>query len=338
MSRPLSISSSPHVRTDMDTQKIMLWVIIALIPAGIAGAYFFGPRVFAVIAASVASCVAAEYVWQKGAGQRVAVGDLSAVVTGVLIAYNCPPTVPLWMPAIGGAFAMIIVKHFFGGIGQNIVNPALAARAMMLISWPGAMTTWAVPRPGAFEWLGADAVTGATPLVSFHVDHAVKGFDMISSATVAGERVESVLSLCDAFIGNIGGCIGETSALAILIGFAILLAKKIISWRIPAVYLAVVAVLSLAFGRSAAPLMDLCIGGLMLGAVFMATDYTTSPMSAKGQIIYAVGCGVLTILIRAFGAYPEGVSFSILIMNVVVPVIDRYTAPRILGEAKSRVH
>lgn len=337
MSNPLVVSSSPHIRTELNTQKIMMWVIIALVPAGIASIYFFGTRVIAVMASAIIACVAAEYVWQKGSGQQVTVDDLSAVVTGLLIAYNCPPTVPLWMPAIGGVFAMIIIKHFFGGIGQNIVNPALAARAMMLISWPGAMTTWAKPIAGQFSWLATDAATSATPLALVNSFEKLEGaIDAVTYATPNGHA--SILSFINAFCGNIGGCLGETSAIALLIGFGILLAKKIISWRIPVVYIVTVAVLSLLLGRSCGPLIEICIGGLMLGAIFMATDYTTSPMSAKGQIIYAVGCGVLTILIRAFGAYPEGVSFSILIMNVVVPVIDRYTAPRILGEAKSRVH
>lgn len=321
----------------MDTQKIMLWVIIALIPAGVAGLYFFGVRVLAVMAAAVIACVVSEYVWQKASGQPITTSDLSAVVTGLLIAYNCPSSVPLWMPALGGVFAMIVIKHFFGGIGQNIVNPALAARAMMLISWPGDMTTWPVPQQGNFAWIAADATTGATPLAMINTADVINAsVDAVTYATPNGRG--TLITLMDAFMGNVGGCLGETSALALLIGFVILLAKGIISWRIPVIYTVTVAVLSVLLGRSCGPAIEVCVGGLMLGAIFMATDYTTSPMTAKGQIVFAIGCGILTAVIRAFGAYPEGVSFSILIMNVAVPIIDRFTAPRILGEAKSRVH
>lgn len=302
----------------MDTRKIMAWVIGALAPAGVAGTYFLGTRSLAVIAVCIASCMIAEYVWQKGTKQPVALSDLSAVVTGLLLAYNLPPTIPLWMAVCGSAFAMIIVKHFFGGLGQNILNPALAGRAMMLICWPVAMTTWTV-----------QGVSGATPL------NTIKALDALSGPSV-GKFLNFLPSIQDAFIGNIGGCIGETSALALLIGGGALIAKGIISWRIPVVYIATVAVLSVVFGRSGGPLVEILSGGLMLGAFFMATDYTTSPMTAKGQYIFAFGCGLITSLIRAFGGYPEGVSYSILIMNLTVPIIDRMTMPRILGEAKNR--
>lgn len=304
----------------MDTRKIMAWVIAALVPAGFAGTYFLGVRSLAVMAVCIVSCVAAEFVWQKGTKQPVTIDDLSAVVTGLLLAYNVPPTVPLWMVACGGAFAMIIAKHFFGGLGQNIVNPALAGRAMMLICWPVAMTTWMI-----------QGVSGPTPLAT------IKALDALADASAGGELLTQLPTSLYAFVGNIGGCIGETSALAILIGGGILIAKGIISWRIPVVYIATVAVLSVVFGRSGGPLLEILSGGLMLGAFFMATDYTTSPMTAKGQIIFAFGCGLITTLIRAFGGYPEGVSYSILIMNLTVPIIDRMTMPRILGEAKSRV-
>jgi len=208
---------------------------------------------------------------------------------------------------------MIIVKHFFGGLGQNIMNPALAGRAMMLICWPVAMTTWTV-----------QGVSGPTPLA------LMKGLDSLSGATA--DKVTGITA--DLFIGRIGGCIGETSALALLIGGGILIAKGIISWRIPVVYIAVVAAMSVVCGRAAGPLVEILTGGLFLGAFFMATDYATSPMTAKGQYIFALGCGVITGLIRAFGGYPEGVSYSILIMNLAVPLIDRVTTPRVLGEVK----
>lgn len=308
MNRLLVVASSPHIRSELSTQKIMGWVLVALAPAGLAGAYFLGVRSLLVVAACVIACCAAEAVWQKGMKLPVTVSDLSAAVTGVLLGYNLPPTIPIWMAVCGSLFAMIIVKHFFGGLGQNIINPALAGRAMMLICWPVAMTTWTI-----------HGVTGPTPLA------ILKG---------TAETGGTLPSVTDLFIGNVGGCIGETSAIALLIGGAILIWKGIISWRIPVVYVATVAVMAVVCGRQAGPLYEILTGGLMLGAIFMATDYTTSPMTAKGQIIFAFGCGIIASLIRAFGGYPEGVSYSILIMNLTVPLIDRVTVPRILGEAK----
>jgi electron transport complex protein RnfD len=292
----------------MDTARIMSWVLIALAPAGLAGVFFLGARSILVAAVCVISCVVVEAVWQKLSKQKITVSDLSAAVTGLLLAYNVPPTIPLWMVVCGSAFAMIIVKHFFGGLGQNIVNPALAGRVMMLICWPVAMTTWTL-----------HGVSGPTPLA------LLKGVDGISGAT-------ALPSLMDVLIGNTGGCIGEISALALLLGGGVLFFKGIISWRIPVTYIATVAAMSAVFGRSGGPLFEIMTGGLMLGAIFMATDYTTSPMTPKGQFIFAFGCGLLTALIRTFGGYPEGVSYSILIMNTIVPIIDRMTAPRIFGE------
>lgn len=305
MERLLAISSSPHIHAEQDTRKIMAWVLVALAPAGLAGVYFFGVRAAAVMAVCVAACVISEYLWQKRFKRDATVCDLSAAVTGLLLAYNLPPTIPFWMAAVGSVFAIIVVKQFFGGIGQNIMNPALAGRAMMLTSWPVPMTTWTL-----------DGISGATPLAMIK-----DGFGDIPS-------------LADVFIGRVGGCIGETSALALLIGFVILLAKGIIKWHIPVIYVAVVAALTAAFGRSAGPVYEICAGGLMLGAIFMATDYTTSPMTVKGQVLFAVGCGILTSLIRTFGGYPEGVSYSIIIMNLTVPLIDKAIRPRVFGEVK----
>lgn len=295
----------------------MAWVLAALAPAGLAGMYFLGARSLLVVAVCVVACVATEAIWQKGTKQPITVSDLSAAVTGVLLAYNLPPTIPLWMAVCGSVFAMVIAKHFFGGLGQNIVNPALAGRAMMLICWPVAMTTWTI-----------HGVTGPTPLAILK-----NGAEAVSGATNSG-ALGALPSLVDVFIGNVGGCIGETSALALLVGGAALIAKGIISWRIPVVYVATVAVMSVLCGRAAGPLYEILAGGLMLGAFFMATDYTTSPMTPKGQIIFAFGCGIIASLIRSFGGYPEGVSYSILIMNLAVPLIDRATVPHILGEAK----
>ena len=306
MERLLAVSSSPHIHAQQDTKAIMAWVLAALAPAGLAGIYFFGLRAAAVMAVCVASCKISEYIWQRLAQQTVTVGDLSAAVTGLLLAYNLPPSIPFWMAAVGSVFAIVVVKQFFGGIGCNIVNPALAGRAFMVSSWPVSMTSWTV-----------DGVSGATPLA------------MIKEGSIA-----DLPGIYDVFIGNIGGCIGETSAAALLIGFAILLYKGIINWHIPVVYIGTVAALTAALGRPAGPLYEVITGGLFLGAIFMATDYTTSPMTKKGQVIFAFGCGLLTTLIRVFGGYPEGVSYSILIMNLTVPLIDKFARPRIFGEVK----
>lgn len=305
MERLLVLSSSPHIHSKQSTRSIMGWVLAALAPAGLSGVYFLGLRAALVMAVCVAACVASEYVWQRLARQSSTAGDLSAAVTGLLLAYNLPPSIPFWMAAVGSIFAIIVVKQFFGGIGQNIVNPALAGRAMMLTSWPVAMTNWTL-----------DGVSCATPLAIIK-----EGFSVLPP-------------LSDLLVGRVGGCIGETSSLALLLGFVLLLMKDIVKWHVPMIYIAVVAALSVAFGRPAGPLYEICAGGLLLGAFFMATDYTTSPISTKGQVIFAVGCGVLTMLIRAFGGYPEGVSYSIIIMNLTVPLIDKFTRPRIFGEVK----
>ena len=309
MTDRLVVASSPHIHSPLDTRKIMGLVLAALAPAGLAGICFLGLRSLLVILTCVISCVGSEYAWQYLRGRRQTVSDLSAAVTGLLLAYNLPPTIPLWMAVCGSLFAIVIVKQFYGGLGCNIVNPALAGRAMMLISWPVAMTTWTV-----------HGVSGATPL-----------------ALMKAEAAKDVPPLLNLLIGNVGGCIGETSVLALLLGGAFLMWKGIISWRIPAAYILTTAALGPVFGHTGGLLMpsfyEAAAGGLMLGAIFMATDYTTSPVTEKGQFIFALGCGFLTALIRTWGGYPEGVSYSILMMNLTVPLIDRATAPRILGAA-----
>ena len=284
----------------------MGWVLAALAPVGIAGVYFFGHRAAEVMAVCVVSCVAFEYLWERGTKRTVTVGDLSAAVTGLLLAYNLPPTIPFWMAVLGSLFAIIVVKQFFGGLGCNIVNPALAGRAMMLTSWPVPMTTWTL-----------DGVSGATPLA------------MIKAGTL-----DNLPGLRDVFLGSVGGCIGETSALALLIGFAILLYKDIIKWHVPVIYVAVVAALCALFGRPVPPYYEILTGGLFLGAIFMATDYTTTPITLRGQMIFAAGCGLLTALIRTWGGYPEGVSFSILFMNLLTPLLDKALRPKVFGEVK----
>ncbi len=305
----LTVSTSPHIHSDFTTRKIMSMVIAALAPAGIVGIYFLGIRALLVIIACIAASVLSEYLWQKIMKQKSTVGDLSAVLTGLLIAYNLPPTIPLHMAICGCVFAIIVVKQFYGGIGCNIVNPALAARAMMLISWPVAMTTWTL-----------NGISGATPL----------------SGMKAG-MISDMPSCWNLLVGNMGGCIGETCGVLLILGGAYLVWENVISWRIPVVYIFTAAILSGIFnhGGDAHFMYEIFTGGLLLGAIYMATDYTTSPMTAKGQYIYAFGCGLLTALIRTWGGYPEGVSFSILIMNVAVPLIDKYTEPRILGAPKS---
>lgn len=310
------VCSSPHIRDNTTTRKIMRDVIIALLPATIAGVYFFGLRALGVVLVTILSCMLSEYVARRGMKRENTLGDLSAVVTGLLLGLNLPPTMPLWIAAIGGVIAIVIVKQLFGGIGQNFMNPALAARVILLISWPVAMTNWVNPGP--------DAVSGATPLA------LLKG----------GEALGELPSYMDLFIGNVGGCIGETSAAAILIGALYLLAKRIISIEIPLTFIATVAFFTWVFGGSylfeGDAIFHLLAGGLMIGAFFMATDYATSPVTTKGRIIMGFGCGVLTFVIRLYTGYPEGVSFAIILMNIVVPLIDRYTIPKSFGGEKSR--
>ena len=317
----LTISSSPHVHSPVTTQTIMRDVLIALTPALIGSVYFFGLRALMVTLVSAAACVCFEWLWCRLMKQDNKTYDLSAAVTGVLLAFVCPPTIPYWIIILGDLFAIILVKMLFGGIGKNFVNPALAGRAFMF-SWPAAMSTWvkvgaqnAVPLFG-----GADIATAATPLSFMH------------------QKQLPDVSVLDAFLGNVGGCIGETSALLLLIGFLYLLIRKVLTLRIPVAYIGTVAVLAFLFpmGHDRMQWMayQLFTGGLMLGAIFMATDYVTSPVTHLGQIVYGVGCGVLTILIRYFGGYNEGVSYAILIMNCCVVLLDRIGRPTKFGAPK----
>ena len=317
----LTISSSPHVHSPVTTQTIMRDVLIALCPALIGSVYFFGFRALMVTLVSVSACVFFEWLWCKLMKQNCKVYDLSACVTGVLLAFVCPPTIPYWTIILGDLFAIILVKMLFGGIGKNIVNPALAGRAFMF-SWPMAMSTWVKV---GFEHAapiinGVDIVTEATPLAAMHQGQLPN------------------VTILDSFLGNIGGCIGETSALLLLIGFVYLLARKVITARIPLAYIGTVAVLSLLFpmGHDSLTWMgyQLFTGGLMLGAIFMATDYVTSPLTKLGQIVYGIGCGALTVLIRYFGGYNEGVSYAILVMNCCVVLLDRIGRPTKFGAPK----
>ena len=317
----LTISSSPHVHAPVTTKTIMRDVLIALLPALIGSVYFFGFRALTVTAVSAVAAFFFEKLYCRLMKQNDKTYDLSCLVTGVLLAFVCPPTIPYWMIIVGDAFAIILVKMLFGGIGKNIVNPALAGRAFMF-SWPVAMSTWVkVGFENAAPLFGsADIVTAATPLANMH------------------QKLMPADSLLDMFLGNVGGCIGETSVLLLLLGFGYLLLRKIISPRIPLAYIGTVAVLAFLFpmgnDRLAWTAAQLCGGGLMLGAIFMATDYVTSPLTKLGQIVYGVGCGALTVLIRYFGGYNEGVSYAILCMNLTVVLLDRLGRPVKFGAPK----
>ena len=306
----LTVASSPHIRGDFKTSRIMLDVVLALMPAVIVGVIVLGIRAAVVTLISVAAAVAAEWVYAKLTKTRNTVIDGSALVTGLLLALTLPHTVPYWQVALGSVFAIVIVKALCGGLGQNIFNPALAARAFLMVIFPVGLTR--------FE--GLDGVTAATPL-----------HHMVMPALPE----ESLMNM---FLGKCPGCIGEISALALLLGGAYLVFRKVISVRIPAAYLGTVAVLTLVFSKTDAPidwmLYSLLSGGVMLGAIFMATDYATSPATPVGQIVYGVGCGALTVVFRYFGLFPEGVTYAILLMNGLVWVIDRYTAPRRFGVKK----
>lgn len=320
----LTISSSPHVHAPMSTRTIMRDVLIALFPALLGSIFFFGFRALLVTLVSVTACVFFEWAYCKIVKTPNKIYDMSAMVTGVLIAFVCPVTVPYWCIILGDLFAIVLVKQLFGGIGKNIVNPALAARAFMF-SWPVIMNTWV--KPGFENAAGvlstADAVTAATPLASMH----------------QGQLPD--VSLLDLFLGNVGGSMGETSAALLLLGLVYLLIRRVITLRIPAAFIGTVALLTFLFPQGNDPVqwmaMQLCSGGLMLGAIFMATDYVTSPVTHLGQVIFGIGCGVLTVVIRYFGGYPEGVSYAILVMNCCVVLLDRIGRPKKFGAPKKEV-
>lgn len=322
MENKLIVSSSPHVRSNEDTSYIMKQVIIALLPAAVAGVYFFRLNALSAMFFCILGTVGTEFLYQKFTKQKSTIGDSSAVVTGLLLAFNVPASLPWWMCLVGGIFAILVVKMVFGGIGCNFVNPALAARAFLLASFPVAMTAWTQP---GVNWIGKnlDAVTTATPL-SFLKNGAAGLADLSSNG----------ISLADMMIGNIGGCIGETSAILLLLGGVYLMYKGIINYVIPVFYIATVFILTFLLGgfNITFAIYQLFAGGLMLGGFFMLTDYTTSPMTKKGQIIYAVLAGLITTVIRMYGGYPEGVSYSILLVNCLAPLIDKFVRNRVFGE------
>ncbi|MBT7121382.1 MAG: RnfABCDGE type electron transport complex subunit D, partial [Clostridia bacterium] len=296
-------------------RRIMIDVIIALLPATVCGVYFFGIDALWIILVCVASAVGTEAVLQKLMRRKVTALDGSAALTGLLLALNLPVMAPgmLWLPFVGAAFAIAIVKQAFGGIGSNFLNPALAARALLMVSWPTAMTTWTMP---------VDAVSAATPLAALKY---------------GGDALSPYLDMA---VGNVGGTIGETSAIALIIGGLYLLIRRVIDWRIPGVFIATVALFTFIAGPEGLftgdALYHMLGGGLMLGAIYMATDYSSAPMSNTGKIIFALGCGILTSVIRLWGGFPEGVSYSILLMNLVVPLLDKAFKPKLFGTSRRR--
>ncbi len=308
MENKLHISLSPHIHSNNSTMRTMLDVIIALVPASIAAVILFGIPALLVIAVCVISAVAGEALFNLAVKKEQTVGDLSAVVTGLILALNLPSNIPLWQAAVGSLFAIVIVKGIFGGLGKNIVNPAIAARVFMLIAF-GSMTAAVFPE-------GMDSASGATPLSDLANDKAV--------------------DLMDLFLGKCGGALGETCALALLIGGVYLIVRKVITWHIPVAFIGTTFLFTLALegGNLETTLAWVLSGGLMIGAFFMATDYVTSPSTAKGKLIFGIGAGVITVLIRFFGGYPEGVSFAILLMNIVNPYIDSLTARKLFGGKK----
>jgi electron transport complex protein RnfD len=320
------LSSSPHVHEGSSVRRIMLDVLIALVPAFIVAVWAFGFDTLRLVGVCAATCVLAEAGCRKLMGRNLGVDDLSAVVTGVLLAFNLPPLLPSWMAVIGSVFAIVIVKQVFGGIGYNIFNPALAARVFLLISFVGPMTTWLLPHGFA-----ADAVTTATPLGQWRTAW---------SAGAAPVGYFETNPLGRLLLGNQAGCIGEVSELALLLGGLYLLARRVIYWEIPVFFLGTVAVFTAILYAvdpvtNLSPLYHLATGGLFLGAWFMATDMVTSPVTRRGQMIFGLGCGLLTVIIRRWGGYPEGVSFSILIMDGLSPLIDRLVQPRVFGHQKA---
>ena len=323
----LIATSNPHIRSNETTRSIMLDVIIAMLPALVWAVIWFGVKALTLTAVSVIGCMFWEWLYRKLMKKPQSVGDLSAVVTGMLLAFVCPVTTPYWMIIIGGFFSIVVVKQLFGGIGKNFVNPALAGRAFLLGSYAGVMTTWIDATQNKAPLMGstADIVTAATPLA------------YMKTGNMAG--LTETYSVMDMFLGKTGGSLGEISAAMLILGGLYLIWRKVINWQTPVAYIATVAVLTFLFPKAGSG-MDWMLysvfgGGLFLGAFFMATDYATSPVTKKGQLIFGIGCGLFTVLIRYFGSYNEGVCYSIMVMNLCVALIDKYTKPTRFGVVKS---
>jgi electron transport complex protein RnfD len=328
MSNLLNVSPSPHVHGKESTQKLMLNVVIALVPAFITSVFYFGIGAIIVTVTSVASCLIFEYLIQKFIFKKpVSITDGSALVTGILLAFNLPSNIPVFIIITGSFVAIAVAKMTFGGLGNNPFNPALVGRVFMLISFPVQMTTWPVPKGLGTGY--TDAVTGATPLAI--VKEGLKNGEPLS------KLMEMIPTPSQMFLGDMGGSMGEVAAVALILGFIYLLYKKVITWHIPAAVIGSIAVFTTILwlvnpDRNADPMFHLLAGGVLLGAIFMATDYVTSPMVPKAMIIYGCGIGIITVVIRVYGAYPEGVSFAILIMNAFVPLMNAYMKPKPFGE------
>ena len=365
MENRLFISPSPHIKDSDSIQRIMFFVIISLIPAGLGAVYFFGSRVIAVIAVGVLVAVLTEWAGQRLLKRPNTITDGSAILTGLLLAYNLPAEVPLWIPALGAFFGIAVGKTVWGGLGYNPMNPALLGRAFLTASWPVQKCTskqcrihrvllgrafltasWpvqmtvfqTVPRNGTLS--GIDVITNATPLNVFKHAREILGSTADFTAEQVTEATQAITELYNShgtlFLGRIGGCIGETSVLLLLIGAVFLMYKRIIGWKIPVSYIGTVALLSFTFGGTDGlftgdAIFHILSGGLMLGAFYMATDMVTTPVTFRGRLIFGAGCGIITVVIRLWGGYPEGVSYSILLMNLTTPLLDRYTKPKVFG-------
>ena len=325
----LVVSASPHIRSKAKTEKAMRLVSIALFPALVYATYLFGLRALLITVISILAAVGSEALLQRMLGKKITIADGSAVLTGLLLAFNLPPGVPWWMPAVGSAFAIVFAKQLFGGLGYNFINPALAGRAFLMASWPSLMTkAWAIPVGGTLS--GIDGITAATPL------SLLKNPSNYGNAEMIIRQLNDWETIRNLFFGNVGGCIGETSVFLLLLGGLFLVFIRIVDYRIVVGYLGRFVLLAWLLPTKGSVMLHLFAGGLILGAFFMATDWVTSPVTRKGRWIFGIGCGVITIIIRIWGGYPEGVSYSILLMNVFTPLIDRLTKERIFGEAKRR--
>jgi electron transport complex protein RnfD len=313
MNNSLLVSVSPHIRDGATTRGIMLDVIIALVPAMVASVVVFGARAALVIVFCAAMCQGLEAAYERALGRRITAGDLSACVTGVLLAFNLPASIPLWQAFVGCIAAIILVKQLFGGLGKNFANPAITARIVMFLAFSVTMTTWT--GGGGLFGETYDAVTGATPLTM-----------------IAQGNTETLPSISDMLLGVRGGCLGETSAIALALGGIYLIIRRVITWHTPVVFILTVFALTALLGRE--PVYQVFSGGLLLGAIFMATDYVTTPQTTAGRLVFGVGAGLITVLIRVYGSYPEGVSYSILLMNILTPYINKLTVSRAFGGVK----
>ena len=309
----LTVSAAPHIRTGASTSRIMTDVLIALVPAFIASIIIFGSRSILVVCVCVATCVFCEWAYEKAMKKQCTVRDMSACLTGVILAFNLPATIPVWQAVFGSAVAIILIKQLFGGLGKNFANPAATARIVMFLAFSTTMTNWPSP-VNSFAWVTIDSLSGATPLA------------MIARGDA------NLPGLIDMFLGIRGGALGETSVLALLIGGIYLIIRRVITWHTPVIFVATVFVFTALLGRQ--PVYQVLSGGLILGAIFMATDYVTTPQTSSGRLIFGVGAGLITVLVRIYGSYPEGVSFAILLMNILTPYINKLTMNKPLGGVK----